>query len=254
MDGICPGSCNTRHRKNRALYAAECAPYQKKLDAPSDGDEVPEAPEAPAVHPWYGDPVWCTRCQSAIRNELHELDYLAAMLAALPPGIRPAVTGQREHVKVSGTREHESPSPAVEELDDLALVLREWESAGRVHRVYLHGPHTDSAHGADPAPRHGYLATEITTVLSWLIAHFDPMITDPEMALDYGTAIRLWHRRLTASTNAAHAARHQKRPCPRCKLYTLWWNLGEDYIRCINEDCNRVMTRAEYQDMAADVA
>lgn len=245
-DGICQGSCNSSYRKSRALYDNAAAGHHEALARLQPGDPVPEPPEPPAVTPWYGEPVWCRRCQSVIRRELADLDDLAALLSMTPPGIRPAITGQREHVKVSGTKGTESPSAAVDTLDDLAAALRGWESAGRVARRHL--PGQDLAAGADPVGRRGYLATEITTVIAWLYHHFDSMIRNTDLAYEYGADVRRWHREFLAAAHAGSAAKHVKKPCPRCKLYTLWEELGADYISCVNDDCNRRLTRAELED------
>jgi hypothetical protein len=231
-DGICPGNCNRAWRKARAIYNAQEAAYQKALANWKDGDLIPEQPQPPDIEPWYGEPAWCRACQSVIRRELSELDDLAALLAALPPGIRPPVTGQRERVRVSGSREEPSPSPALDALEELAGWLRDWESAAR---------------GTDPRPRRGWLATEITTITCWLYAHSSSLLADEGMALDFGAETRRWHRELTSSAHAASAARHQKQPCPRCHLFTLWRTIGEDYIRCVNTDCKRVLTVEEYE-------
>lgn len=250
-DGICPGSCNSGYRKTRAIYDDAMTTYHDQLDKLGSGDPVPDKPEPPTATPWYGDPVWCGRCQSVIRRELAELDDLASLLALMPPGIRPAITGQREHVKVSGTKGTESPSRAADTLDDFASVLRGWESAGRVARHHVAG--ADLAAGADPMPRRGYLATEITTVIAWLYHHFEPMICNADLAQDYGADLRRWHRELMSAAHAGSAAKHIKKPCPRCKLYCLWENIGEDYISCVNEDCGRRLTRADLEAESAAV-
>lgn len=231
-DGICKGSCNSGYRKSRAIYDAEMTAYTAKLDNLTSGAPIPEPPDAPTVQPWYGDPVWCSRCQSVIRRELAELDDLAALLAAMPPGIRPAITGQRQHVKVSGTRGTFSPSPAADSLEELARWLRNWESAYR---------------GEDPQTRRGYLASEITTSVAWLSHHFDSLIIHPDLAGDFGSETRVLHREFMDASHAGSAAKHIKKPCPRCKQYTLWENVGEEYIACVNEDCGRRLTRSELE-------
>lgn len=228
----CPGSCNSRYRKARALYQAELTQYHALLLKVEDPAMAGDPPKPPDIQPWQGEPVWCPRCQAAIRRQLAELDDLAAMVAALPPGIRPAVSGTREHVKVSGSREQASPSGTTDDLDEFASWLRSWESAYR---------------DTDPLARRGWLATEITTGVSQLLFHFDAMIANGDYARDYGDEVKGWHRGLTARAHAASASKHVKKPCPRCSQYTLWEDLGADYIRCVNEDCNRRLTRSELE-------
>jgi phage FluMu protein Com len=234
---ICSGSCNSGYRKARALYSAAMAEYAARLNR--DDGSTPVPPDPPDIQPWLADPIWCSRCCAAIRRELAELDDLAAVLAAMPPGIRPAITGQREHVKVSGTREHASPSPMIEELDELADWARQWEAAYK---------------GRDAIARRDYLATQLTTAIGQLLFHFDAIIAHEDIAPGFGAEVRRWHRELTSMSHAASAARHVKKPCPRCRLFTLWETLGEDYIRCTNVDCNRMMTRAELDQADSETA
>jgi len=79
-------------------------------------------------------------------------------------------------------------------------------------------------------------------------------ITHPDLAADYGQEIRRWHRELSDRVRAGVVDKHLHKPCPRCSHYTLWMRDGEDYVRCINTDCNRRMTRAEYREYADKAA
>lgn len=239
----CPGSCNSAYRKARALYDAQLGAYHAELLKRGDTDPIPEQPVVPDIRPWLGEPVWCQRCQATIKRELAELDELAALLAMLPPGVRAATASQRERVKVSGTKVEESPSAGAETLEELSAWLRAEESAARVHRVHI--PGMDTSSGADPVPRRGYLATELTTIIAWVHHHADSILIDPDHAEGFGTETRRWHRELTNAAHAASAAKHVKQPCPRCKRFTIWETVGDDYLRCLNEDCNRRLTRAE---------
>jgi hypothetical protein len=227
----CPGSCNARWRKAAALHQAAVAAHLSALAGLPPGAKAPDPPVPPDISPWHGEPVFCQRCQSQVRAELAELDDLAAMLAALPPGVRPATPDRREPVKVSGSKAAPSPSPAADDLDELAGWLRSWEAVAR--------------HEDDPRPRRGFLATEVTTLVAWLYHHFGALITDPDVAADFGAETRRWHRELTAKAHAASYSRHVKKPCPGCGRYTLFEKPGEDYIACAYEDCRRRLTRAE---------
>jgi hypothetical protein len=232
-DQICPGSCNSTYRRRRALYEADVAKYARTLETRADDDPIPEAPRPPDITPWYGTP-WCLKCQGIIRAELAELDDLASLIGAIPPLARPADDGTG---KVSGTRAKSSPSARMDDLEDLGEWLRSWEAVARAED--------------DPRPRRGLLARESTTLTAWLYHHFDQLIMHPEAARDFGEEIRRWHRDMARRAAAGQMKRHQKQPCPRCKLYTLWAIVGEDYIRCINEDCNRMLTREEYDGLAS---
>ena len=220
----CPGPCNSRYRKARAEYEAALAAYD-----PLDPHQ--SRPEPPDVYPVYGDP-WCPRCKSQIREQLAQIDDAAAILAALPPS--PNDRSDDKAGKVSGTRAQPSPSNRMDDLEELGEWLRSWESAYR---------------GEDPTPHRGWLASEITTITAQLVFHFDKIITHPDRALDFGREIRRWHRELQEKARAGQVDKHVKRPCPRCRLYTLWARDGEDYVRCINDECGRRLTREELAAM-----
>ena len=216
----CAGPCNSRYRKARAEFDAALAAYNP-LD-PHQSRPVPAE-----VYPVYGDP-WCSRCKSQIHEQLSQLDDLAALLAAMPPSVN--ARSDDKAGKVSGSKAEPSPSSRMDDMLELGEWLRNWESAFR---------------GEDPKPQRGWLASEITTITAWLVLHFDKSITHPDLGLDFGREIRRWNRELQEKARAGQVDKHVKRPCPRCNLYTLWARDGEDYIRCINDDCNRRMTREE---------
>lgn len=235
-DGTCPGPCNNDYRRVRALYDADLAAYVAAIEKRDGTGPIPEAPEPPHTRPWYGDPVWCRKCASSIHEQLAELDDLAALVAAIPPLPRPGDDGLG---KLKGTKAVPSGSARMDDLDDLNSWLRGWESAARRED--------------DPRPRRGILARESTTLVAWLYAHFDVLIYDGNAAKDFGEECRRWHHALAKRAAAGQIRRHKKRPCPRCSLYTLWLTMGEDYVRCVNEDCGRILSRADY-DALADAA
>jgi hypothetical protein len=218
----------------RALYEADLAAYAAVLEARNGAGPVPEAPEPPDTQPWYGEPVWCRKCASSVREQLAELDDLAALISAIPPLARPA---NERAGWVDGTRPAPSPSPRMDDLDDLNSWLRGWESAVRDED--------------DPRPRRGILARESTVLTAWLYAHFEVLINDENAAKDFGEEVRRWHRDLARRAAAGQIRRHQKKPCPRCTWYTLWLTMGEDYVRCCNEECGRVLSRKEYDALAS---
>lgn len=230
----CDGPCNSRYRKARAEYEVALRAYD-----PLDSEQSRPAP--PDVYPAYGDP-WCPRCKSDIREKLAQLDDAAAILGAFPPS--PNDRSDDKAGKVSGTREQPSPSSRMDDLDDLGEWLRSWESLFRPVVLAVAGMRED------PKPHRGYLATEITTITAWLVFHFDKCITHPDFALDFGREARRWHRTLQEKARAGQVDKHVKTPCPRCNLYTLWVRDGDDHVRCINTDCNRLMSREELATLA----
>ena len=216
----CDGPCNSRWRKADAEHKKALAAYD-----PLDADQ--SRPSPPEIQPVYGDP-WCGRCKNQIHEQLSQLDDLACLLSALPPSVN--ARNDDKAGLVSGTREVPSPSRRMDDLAELGQWLRDWESVVR---------------GDDPKPHRGYLASEITTITAWLVAHFEKLITHPDVGVDFGRETRRWHRELMEKARAGQVDKHVKRPCPRCRLYTLWARDGEDYVRCINEECNRRLTREE---------
>jgi len=225
----CDGPCNSRYRKARAEYEAALAAYD-----PLDPDQ--SRPSPPEVYPVYGDP-WCGRCKAQIHEQLSQIDDLACLLNALPPS--PNDRSDDKAGKVSGTRDTPSPSRRMDDLEELGEWLRNWESLFRPVVLAAAGLHED------PKPHRGYLATEITTITAWLSSHYEKCITHPDFARDFGQEIKRWHRELIDKARAGQVDKHVKKSCPRCRLYTLWVRDGEDYVRCINEECNRRMTREE---------
>jgi hypothetical protein len=169
---------------------------------------------------------------------LSELDDLASIAAREADGHRSGPDAER----VSGTRGTRSLSPAADTLDELASVLRSWEAVAR---------------GRDSTPpRRGYLATEITTTVCWLVAHFDTLITNPDVAEDFAREIGEWHRALVRLTKAGSARHAKPMPCPRCDARSLEWEEGNDYVECVNRDwghkeCRKLLSLPEY-DAAFD--
>lgn len=226
----CIGPCNGRFRREQAAFKAALDTWDRAMAARREGDPEIPRPLAPETRAWPGNP-WCPRCQGMLRAQLAELDDLAALLAAIPDLSAPS-----EEARVSGTRAAPSPSPAMDELDELAGWLRDWQSA---------------LQGSDPVARRGYLATAITTGVHWLALHFDPLITHPDIAQDFGTELRQWHRRLVSQAKAGAGIRHMTKQCPRCRAYTLWRADGDRYVKCVDRDCQRHLSMDEYEALGA---
>jgi hypothetical protein len=229
-DVDCPGSCNARARREQAAFKAALAVWTQAMADRAEGDPGPPRPVPPDIRPWQGNP-WCPRCQGILRAQLAELDDLSCLYAAIPDLRAPS-----EEARVSGTRGTPSPSPAADDLDELAGWLRDWQSA------YL---------GTDPLARRGYLATEITTSVRWLVGHFDPLIVHPDLAEDFGTELRQWHRSLTAKAKAGAGMKHMKKACPRCHCYSLWRADGERYVRCADQECGRLLSLDEFEALGS---
>lgn len=233
----CPGPCNSPWRRAQALHTDATTRWKQATatwEAAGGAGERPPAPEPPRLRAWSGDPVWCTRCAASLHQQLAELDDLICLLTGTPD-LRGAAGDKAG--RVSGTPGRPSPSPAADTASELNAWLRDWESA---------------ITGGDPPAQRGWLASETTTLIRSLTARFGQAITSPDYALDLGTEIRQWHRQLTARAKAGAGTRHRPRPCPRCRLYTLWHQEGDDYIRCQNPDCQRLIRVDEYDELTAE--
>lgn len=223
-DIICIGPCN------RAWRDAEVA-YQRAVKdwLDTDPNERGDRPARHTLTAFLGEPIWCTRCASGIKTSLAELDDLAAIYAAEADGHRSTPGSE----PVSGSKGRRSPSPVTDDLDELYSELHGWETAYR---------------GTDPQPRRGYLADSITTVVAWLVTHFDQVIAHEGIAVDFGQDVRRWHRTLRNKTRTGTGKHSKTRPCPRCDLRSLTWQEGDPYVRCENIDCGRMMTLDEYDE------
>lgn len=219
----CPGSCNYYWRQARTAFEVDLAAYDPL-------DPAQSRPQPPDMRAFPGDP-WCDRCKAVIRRELAELDDLAAFLTAAADGHR----GRRPGAKVTASRGRPSPSPAADLADELERALHGWETAYR---------------GADPLARRGWLATGTTTVIAWLVAHFDSVATSP-VAEDFGQEVRQWHRLLKRLTKAGTGVQLKPVRCPRCDRYSLTWTEGDDHVECFDQGCRRMIGMDEYDALAA---
>ena len=226
QDGVCPGACNNQYRKAREAYEAELVAYD-----PLDPQQ--SRPDPPGIMPWLGQPFWCGRCGATIRQELDELDEAASLLLAVADGHSSSSGEQR----VSGSQEPPSPSPAGDDLDELVKMITGWEQSYR------------GLKGWRSPPRRGYLASVVTGCSAWLMHHLDGILSAPDIAVDFGAEIMLWHREFTAKAKAGTRRLRKPLRCPGqgCGLLTLWWTEGEKHVQCVNPDCGRVMTLAEYE-------
>ena len=232
----CHGDHNKRYREAWEAYRLEAEDYDKtgKLDAERS------RPEPPEVAFWYGEPVWCPQCASEIGLKLAQLDYLAGLLAATADGHR----GSGEPERVSGSQAASpSPSQAADDLDEMWVMLSSWEEIYRALKGWGSGP------------QHGELATRETECVNWLQRHLRGILAS-EIGGDFGREILQWHREGTGNAKAGvRTVRKPLRcPSPSCRQLTLFWTEGEKNVYCKNEDCGRVLSLAEYEDEAAQMA
>lgn len=224
----CPGGCNYHWRKADEAYRQALADYDPL-------DPAQSRPEPPELKPVQGNP-WCPRCQAVIRRELADLDYATALLAAMADGQR----GRRPGAKMPQRKQHgtPSPSPTGDLLEEFASELRRWEQYVR---------------GGPPAARRGYLATEISAMIAWLVLNADRALIMPG-AEDFGAWVRWWHKRLRGIAKAGTGVQHRPIRCPRCEEYAIWWTEGDDHAECRGKGgtCRRLFSMDELDDLAAE--
>ena len=224
----CPMPCNSKWRRAQEQLNA----YDKAVEAweATPVGDPPEMPDVPVVNPWLGDPVLCRRCQSQTHMQLAELADLAAQADMENSGHRKGPDAER----VSGSKHAASPSPVCDDLDELASMLRGWQS------VALSEDETP--------PRTGYLMSEIGTLCSRLYSiHFHKLVANEVFAADFASEVRQWYRHLKDDVTRSGTGRQQlKRPCPRCDRYSLTIEDGADYVTCSTPTCGRLMSRDEF--------
>jgi hypothetical protein len=228
---VCPGPCNHRYREAIAAYEKALADYD-----PLDPNQ--ERPERPQVYPWTGEPLWCSPCKHKIRLRLAQLDTLAALLEHAADGYGESAASER----VSRSDEAASPSPAVDDLDELTRMLIDWEDAYR------------SIRGWDSAPPRGDMASVQTEVTAWLGRHLDGILAAEDIAEPFGTEVLRWHRGMKHQAKAGVETLRKPLRCPRCRLMLLVWTEGSDRVDCRNPDCAAVMSYAEYETEAGRLA
>ena len=234
----CAGACNASYRKQQKLLDA----YRQQVEAweANPVGAPPKEPETRPLSPLPGNP-FCAADQAVYRRLLSEVDDLAAIATRYNDGHRKDPDAER----VSGSRASRSPSATIEELDHIASALRDWETTARAI-IRRHAGREESDEGTPP--RRGYLASEITTTVSWLVAHFDTLITEDGAAQAFAAEISEWHERLKKREKAGTGRRHLKVPCPRCGRFSLYQEEEADYVACQRtSDCGRLLSWADFE-------
>lgn len=219
----CPGECNKRYRDAWQEYAQFVEGYDPL-------DSAQSRPESPELGYWPGEPVWCAECTTRITLRLAQLDYLAGILAATADGHRPSGALER----VSGSAEPPSPSPAADDLDEMFVMLSNWEAIYRALK------------GWNSGPPYGELASRETECINWLQRHLRGILCS-DVGADFGREIIQWHREGSGSAKAGVRTLRKPLRCPSCKLVTLFWTEGEKQIRCKNDVCGRILSLSEYE-------
>jgi hypothetical protein len=237
-DQPCPGrSCNGRYWAATDAYRRDLAAY----DPLNPETSRPEPPGPDIIWGW-GDPVWCSDCQALISLHLAQLDTLAALLAAEADGHRDAGEQEKGGKRGAGSAPP-SPSPAADDLDELARMLAAWEA---IYRTLKGWP--------SPPPR-GDLASRETERIAWLSRHLRGILAS-DIAADFGAEVLQWHRGMARQAKAGVRTLRLPLRCPgrNCGWLTLTWTEGSDRVECGNPDCGLIMSRTEYDAEVERVA
>lgn len=176
--------------------------------------------------PAYGDPVWCPPCAWAIAARLADLDDLVALLEAEVAGQR----GTSDDAPVTGSKGSPSPSPAVDDIDEITRLLEYHEDAYRELRGL---------------PRRPVRGPEMRVAMcaGWLGRHIDGLLASP-LAEEFGRDVSRLHAMARRRTRTDQAKVRKPAPCPRCDTKALTHHDGDRYVVC--ESCGRLMTLDEY--------
>lgn len=246
-DGVCPGTCNSGYRRAWQAYDAACDQWVAAEEAhaawrranstdPVTAGEEPERserPEEPAVKPWWGEPIFCQRCAAQIRSALASLDDLASLRLLLADGYQ--TPGDALGERVRSTKTAPTASPGYDDLEELIGWLRDWETAYRDSQGWHHPPYR----GRD--------APALTSAVAWMLARLDRVLAHPDIGPEFGREVLGWHHRLQQATKTRPPMTHKPLPCPRCKRRSLFAH-DDETVRCSNIDCNRVMSKREYEE------
>lgn len=179
-------------------------------------------------HPEAGDPTWCSRCAGAIRARLVELDDLLTWIDAEIDGHR----GVSSEDPVSGTKGKPSPSPAVDDLDEIARTLQAWEDAYRELR------------GFPPTPRRD-AELRVPGCIRWLTTILDGALKSP-LGKDLGQEILRLSVMARRRCQSDPAKRRLPAPCVRCNLKAVVHHAGDGHVGC--ESCGRLMLLREWDE------
>ncbi|WP_204016040.1 hypothetical protein [Sphaerimonospora thailandensis] len=234
------------YREDVAAYEAVLARYRERLADPSTKPSTlrkPAAPEPPRIIPVLGDPIYCQACTHAVKAKLARLDVAAAIAARESDGMR----GTTTEAKVRSTPGPASPSPTIDELEDLEGWLRSWKAA------YL---------GADEVARLGSLMDAITYGTAWLVHRAERILRHRQMAVPFAEETLAWYARLDRYDPTDVTVQRMPLRCPGCKRFSLERRGGEDVVRCRTIGCVRgesismdqYTAMVEQQAMAAKAA
>lgn len=233
----CPGACNARARREHRAYDETLRAHEQALAEWRIPLALPitVAPELPRIATWYGDPVWCGTDLAARRQELAELDDLACLVVRDADGHR----GANGEARVSGSPAPGSPSPTLDDVDELDSWLRSWQATWT---------------GTDTLARRGHIADSVTRGVSWLLGRADRVLQHADVGADFGREVHAWHTRLSRGSKSDIRVHRKPLRCDKCGCMSLEWPEGSDRVTCARRDCQRVLSLPEYEALVEHVA
>lgn len=220
---------------------SECRGWHRPI--PVD-DLTTEQVDAGVVHGVKGKPIWCDRHTWDIRDNLLAVPELYVQLHVEARHATPKPAGG----KVSGSRHEPSPSPRIDDADELARWACDWEDTIRHHLAHPAAPVAASGRPRALTEATGYL----TRHLAQALALDDD--TDEPTGYMLGVDINTTHRRLLRRCRADRLVHDLDPPCPACDHRTLRRDDGDDHVRCSNRDCQETWTEVEYQRLVLILA
>lgn len=188
-----------------------------------------------------GEPVWCVQCSLVVRAALRSLPVGYVALAGLMD-LRAA--SPTDAVRVSGSRESPSPSPAVDLRDEVFQVVRAWEDDLRGHLRHRAARDLSSREET------------LTSGVRYLNRNFGRMISRPECAAEFGHEVNVLFSTVLRMIKNGPLRSHLGIPCPWCHRKTLMQQEGVAlkpwYTACevALGGCGRLFTEDEMAWMA----
>lgn len=216
----------------------DCPGYHRERDQPLDGEPV-------EVH---GDPIWCEDHRISIRNDLSDMPdlYVGLHIEAVHGTPKPAAG------RVSGSKHEPSPSPRLDDADEIVRWACDWED---IFRRELGEPAARAPVSARPRALLEAIHFLTTRLRKALAVIGDP---DEPLGLQFGREVHARHRELLRITRRDRLVHSLDPPCPACDMRSLRRHDGDDVIRCTNPECREVWSEVEYQRLvlvlASDIA
>lgn len=188
----------------------------------------------PGDHGAAGCPVWCRGCALVIRSALRGLPQGYAALS----GVGAFRCSPTDVVRVSGSRERRSPSPAVDLRDELFRAVCVWSGDLRSYLGHVPG-------------RGGEREVVLAAEVDYLNSHFERMIVRADAARAFGVQMRSLFGTVLGLVKNGPLRSHLIIPCPYCDMRTLFQQEGVAgrpwYTSCetVLGGCGRLFTETE---------